>query len=86
MVHTDGWKGDNNIAEQGCTHKITIISQSDDPAHELMSRVHRVASLLKRWLPGTQQGAVSEKHLDDYLDAFTFRFHRRCSRARGPLF
>ena len=42
-----------------------------------MPRVHRVASLLKRWLLGTHQGAVSEKHLDYYLDEFTFRFNRR---------
>ena len=51
-----------------------------------MPRVHRVASLLKRWLLGTHQGAVSEKHLDYYLDEFTFRFNRRRSRARGLLF
>ena len=50
-----------------------------------MPRVHR-ASLLKRWLLGTHQGAVSEKHLDYYLDEFTFRFNRRRSRARGLLF
>jgi transposase-like protein len=86
VVHTDGWKGYNNIAKKGYTHKVTIISQSDDPAHKLMPRVHRVASLLKRWLLGTYQGAVSEKHLDYYLDEFTFRFNRRRSRARGLLF
>ena len=33
-----------------------------------MPRVHRVISLLKRWLMGTHQGAVSHKHLDYYLD------------------
>ena len=65
---------------------MTILSQSDDRAHKLMPRVHRVASLLKRWLLGTHQGAVSEKHLDYYLDEFTFRFNRRRSRARGLLF
>ena len=51
-----------------------------------MPRVHRVASLLKRWLLGTHQGAVSGKHLDYYLDEYTFRFNRRRSRARGLLF
>ena len=34
----------------------------------------------------THQGSVSEKHLDYYLDEFTFRFNRRSSRARGLLF
>ena len=33
-----------------------------------MPRVHLVISLLKRWLMGTQQGAVElHKHLDYYL-------------------
>ena len=45
-----------------------------------------MASLLKRWLLGTHQGAVSPKHLDYYLDEFTFRFNRRKSRSRGKLF
>ena len=53
---------------------------------ELMPRVHRVISLLKRWLMGTHQGAVSLEHLDYYLDEFTFRFNRRKSRSRGKLF
>ena len=51
-----------------------------------MPRVHRVISLLKRWLMGTHQGAVSLEHLDYYLDEFTFRFNRRKSRSRGKLF
>src|SRR5208283_307135 len=53
---------------------------------ELLPRVHRVVSLLKRWLLGTHQGAVSFEHLDYYLDEFTFRFNRRNSRHRGKLF
>ena len=53
---------------------------------ELLPRVHRVASLLKRWLLGTHQGAVGPRHLDYYLDEFTFRFNRRRSTSRGKLF
>jgi hypothetical protein len=48
--------------------------------------VHRVASLLKRWLLGTHQGAVKPVQLDYYLDEFVFRFNRRTSRSRGLLF
>jgi hypothetical protein len=51
-----------------------------------MPRVHRVVSLLKRWLIGTHQGAVSRKHLNYYLDEFTFRFNRRRSASRGKIF
>ena len=47
---------------------------------------HLVASLLKRWLLGTYQGAVRPSHLAYYLDEFTFRFNRRTSRQRGKLF
>lgn len=86
VVHTDGWKGYNDIDQKGYTHQITILSQREEAAHKLMPRVHRVASLLKRWLLGTHHGAVSRKHLDYYLDEFTFRFNRRRSRARGLLF
>jgi hypothetical protein len=45
-----------------------------------------VISLLQQWLMETYQGAVSPKHLDYYLDAFTFRFNRRRSRSRERLF
>jgi len=45
-----------------------------------------VASLLKRWLLGTHQGAIAPEHLDYYLDEFTFRFNRRTSASRGKLF
>ncbi len=37
-------------------------------------------------LLGTHQGAVRPKHLDYYLDEYTFRFNRRASKARGMLF
>ena len=47
--------------------------------------MHKAISLLKRWLLGTHQGAVSHEHLDYYLDEFVFRFNRRSSRSRGKL-
>ena len=47
--------------------------------------MHRVASLVQRWLLGTHQGAVKPGHLQAYLDEFAFRFTRRRSRARGML-
>jgi hypothetical protein len=36
--------------------------QQSDPAHVVMPGVHRVASLLQRWLLGTHQGRVSHDH------------------------
>jgi transposase-like protein len=85
-VHTDGWKSYAGLAKAGYQHQVTVISGGSDLAHEVMPRVHLVASLLKRWLIGTHQGGVQHQHLDDYLDEFTFRFNRRRSRARGLLF
>ncbi len=85
VIHTDGWRGYARIEALGYPHKVTRIKQTEEPAHEAMPRVHRVASLLKRWLLGTHQGAVSHEHLDYYLDEFTFRFNRRRSQSRGKL-
>lgn len=85
-VHTDGWNGYNGIESKGYQHKVTILENHEQSASDLMPRVHRVASLLKRWLMGTHQGAVSHDHLDYYLDEYTFRFNRRTSRHRGKLF
>jgi transposase-like protein len=86
VVHTDGWRGYGGVTRKGFVHEVTIIKKSKQTASELLPRVHRVVSLLKRWLMGTHQGAVSHKHLDYYLDEFTFRFNRRRSKSRGKLF
>jgi ISXO2-like transposase domain len=53
---------------------------------QLLPRVHRAVSLLKRWMLGTHQGAIGHQHLDDYLNEFVFRFNRRKSASRGKLF
>jgi transposase-like protein len=86
IIHTDGWLGYEPLKAKGYTHEITFLKGKKEPASELLPRVHRVSSLLKRWLMGTHQGAVSHKHLDYYLDEFTFRFNRRRSKSRGKLF
>jgi transposase-like protein len=85
-IHTDGWSGYAGLKAAGYQHQVSVISASRDPAHEVMPRVHKVASLLKRWLLGTHQGGIQRQHLDYYLDEFTFRFNRRRSNARGLLF
>jgi transposase-like protein len=86
LVHTDGWLGYDPLERKGYRHRITFLKGRKESASDLLPRVHLVASLLKRWLLGTHQGAVSREHLDYYLDEFTFRFNRRKSRSRGKLF
>jgi transposase-like protein len=86
-VHTDGWAPYQGLEKLGYSHTITRLKgKGKEAAVELLPRVHRVASLLKRWLLGTHQGAVGATHLDYYLDEFTFRFNRRRSASRGKLF
>src|SRR6516225_2419672 len=85
-VHTDAWVGYLPVQAAGYDHEVTFLKGNKTTASELMPRVHRVASLLKRWLMGTHQGAVAHEHLDYYLDEFTFRFNRRRSANRGKLF
>ncbi len=86
VVHTDGWEGYTGLDQRGYRHEVTPLRGRKGAAAELQPRVHRVVSLLKRWLLGTHHGAVSQVHLDYYLDEFTFRFNRRTSRHRGKLF
>ena len=86
VISTDGHQGYAPLARTDYLHERTSIWTSGDPAHVAMPRVHRVSSLLKRWLLGTHQGAVRAQHLDDYLSEFTFRFNRRGSNHRGLLF
>lgn len=82
-VHTDGLPA--YLGMEGYTHVRDVQRQQPEGEH-LLPRVHRVVSLLKRWLMGTHQGAIDMQHLDDYLDEFTFRFNRRKSASRGKLF
>jgi transposase-like protein len=83
-IQTDDWSGYGGLKDLGYDHE--VIQPAVELGENLLPRVNLVASLLKRWLLGTHQGAVSPKHLDYYLDEFTFRFNRRTSRSRGMLF
>jgi transposase-like protein len=86
VVLTDGWSGYNDLRNQGYTHRKVMLSSSGDPAHVSMPAVHRVSSLLKRWILGTHQGSFVSAHLQSYLEEFTFRFNRRTSHSRGLVF
>ena len=86
VVLTDGWGGYNSLTKHGYERQKIVVSSSGDPAHVSLPGVHRVASLLKRWILGTHQGAITADHLQSYLEEFTFRFNRRTSRNRGLVF
>ena len=85
-VHTDGWQGYKGLEQKGYTCETSVIGKQPKDAVKLLPHVHLVVALLKRWLLGTHQGAVSRAYLAYYLDEFTFRFNRRKSKSRGKLF
>jgi len=88
-VITDGWQGYRGLETLGYVHdrrsQRAARARGEEPS-ELLPAVHRVASLAKRWLLGTHQGAVSDAHMASYLNEFVFRFNRRHSRSRGMVF
>ena len=86
VVLSDGLKSYPIAVGGDFTHKSFNVAGSGVPAHIPLPGVHRVASLTKRWLLGTHQGAVEVDHLQAYLNEFCFRFNRRHSRSRGMLF
>jgi transposase-like protein len=86
QVRTDGSAAYRSLNELGYEHQRTVMLGSEVPAHVSMAGVHRVASLIKRWILGTHHGSVQPAHLDAYLEEFVFRFNRRSSKSRGLLF
>jgi transposase-like protein len=83
-VVTDGLQAYREM--EGYIHDRQVQKRQPADAEHLLPRVHRVISLLKRWLLGTHQGAIAHEYLQDYLDEFAFRFNRRKSASRGKLF
>ena len=84
IVKTDGWQGYTGLKALGYGHE--IIRKTANIGENLLPLCDREASLIKRWLNGTHQAAVSHEHLAYYLDEYTFRFNRRKSHYRGKLF
>lgn len=84
-VRTDGWRGYQRLRSLGYHHRV-IKQRETEPGVDTTPLVHRISSLLKRWLLSTHQGGVRPAHLQQYLNEFTFRFNRRHSRSRGLLF
>lgn len=75
IVITDGWQGYAGLRQAGYRHRPKV-EGTPERGHIVLPRIHRVFGNLKMWLRGTHHG-VSKKHLQAYLDEFTFRFNRR---------
>lgn len=76
LTVTDDWSAYASLRKRGYDHH--PIAECGDPevAEEFLPIIHLVFSNLKTWLRGTHHG-VSAKHLQAYLNEFTFRFNRR---------
>jgi transposase-like protein/predicted RNA-binding Zn-ribbon protein involved in translation (DUF1610 family) len=85
-IISDGYASYPGATLANYVHQPINVSGSGVQAHVVLPGVHRVASLVKRWLLGTHHGAVEADHLGSYLDEFAFRFNRRTSATRGMLF
>jgi hypothetical protein len=59
VVHTDGWLGYEPLQARGYIHQVTFLRGQQKSPSELLPRVHRVISLLKRWLLVTPSGELS---------------------------
>lgn len=75
IVWTDGWQGYASLAGMGYRHRPRT-QGTPEQSVVLLPRIHQVFGNLQTWLRGTHHG-VSTKHLQAYLDEFTFRFNRR---------
>ena len=84
-IVTDGWVSYSELEKMGYLHEVqrSVVKEDDE---EILPNVHRIASLLKRWLLGTHQSYLNKNKLGYYLDEYVFRYNRRTSNSRGLLF
>lgn len=84
-IITDGWPSYNGLNIKGYQHIVQKATAKDED-EEVLPNVHRIASLLKRWLLGTHQSYLNKNKMEYYLDEYNFRYNRRTSKSRGLLF
>jgi transposase-like protein len=82
-IHTDMWSGYRPLAALGYVHR-PVSQGKGRTARYTLRHIDRVFSNLKSWLGSAHRGRVSAKHLQAYLNEYTFRFNRRFWR--GPAF
>lgn len=78
-VITDGLSSYSFVKKAGFKHVV----QSGGAKSDSLPYFHRVISNLKTWLKGTFHGRVEPKHLQAYLNEFTFRFNRRFLKGKA---
>lgn len=76
LLVTDDWSAYGSLRARGYDHHAIAECGTPEVAEEFLPISHLVFSNLKTWLNGIHHG-VSAKHLQAYLNEFTFRFNRR---------
>ena len=76
LVVTDDWSAYGPLRARGYDHHAIAQCGDHEVTEEFLPIIHLVFSNLKTWLNGIHHG-VSAKHLQAYLNEFTFRFNRR---------
>ncbi len=84
-VTTDGSSSYTAKALSKRTHEPIVQTKADRESKDALQHCHWAISNLKRWWLGTHHGAVSDKHLQAYLDEFEFRHNRRKTEGVGRL-
>lgn len=84
-IRSDGLKSYQLLGSQGYEHQPVNLSGSSRSGVEVFPDIHRIFAQIKRWLLGTHQGRVSNKHLPAYLEEYSFRFNRRGVKNEGRL-
>jgi hypothetical protein len=82
---TDGLASYNSESLGQRPHQAVIQTKQERRESDALQGCHWTTSLLKRWLLGTQAGAVRPKHLHAYLDEFAFRHNRRKTNGVGRI-
>jgi transposase-like protein len=76
LVRTDGFGPYRRLEASGIRHERIVQGPRRARSKEILPWSHITFGNLKTWLRGTFHG-VSAKHLQRYLDEFTYRFDRR---------
>jgi hypothetical protein len=84
-VVSDGHAGYSEKSLGERPHESVVQTKQEKRDNDVVQTCHWSISLLKRWLLGTHAGAIAPKHLQAYLDEYTFRYNRRRTNGVGRL-
>jgi transposase-like protein len=84
-VVTDGLASYNARSLGERSHEAHVQTKAERRENDAVQACHWMTALTKRWLLGTHAGAVAPKHLQAYLDEYTFRHNRRRTKGVGRI-